>query len=556
MFFPVRKNLQIGLGLVNSLTVSEFKAVMAHEFGHFSQKSMKLGSFVYNVNKVIYNMLYDNKTYGKFLSGFGSMHAVIYMFVWITVQIVNGIQHILQAMYTLINKSYMGLSREMEFHADAMAASVSGSNNCITSFKKIEISDACLDNVFKKADVFLKQHKILANLYTGHNIVMRQYAKDYDLPLVNNAPLATDEFLRQFQLSKINIENQWASHPSMKDRILRLNETNIYAEPDNRPAWILFNKVDELQEKLTSVVYNHLSADQKTGGFIDEKIFEENYIKENETYSLPASYNGYYDNRQIEEFDIESIAGKKFNYPITWQTFDQLFSNENVALIKSLQALQGDAGIVEAIEKKQIDVTSFDFDGEKYKRDEAGYILENINKLIEEGKTKIQQNEDQNFLFFYSAAKSIGQEEADELKNKFSKHFMNPKNAATLIELFNKVQELLSPLVQGQTVSIEAAKVMADSLKDQTKTLKLYLKQMLEAEIFDSTKKEEIKNFIGANYEYFFNQSFFDEELKSLHKTVIEAAEAAVNFQFQQFKKILEYQLSLLENVCGKNAGS
>src|SRR6185295_8865605 len=32
MFFPVRKNLKIGLGLVNSLSVSEFKAVIAHEF--------------------------------------------------------------------------------------------------------------------------------------------------------------------------------------------------------------------------------------------------------------------------------------------------------------------------------------------------------------------------------------------------------------------------------------------------------------------------------------------------------------------------------------------
>jgi len=42
MFFPVRKNLEIGLGLVNVVNISEFKAVMAHEFGHFSQKSMKL----------------------------------------------------------------------------------------------------------------------------------------------------------------------------------------------------------------------------------------------------------------------------------------------------------------------------------------------------------------------------------------------------------------------------------------------------------------------------------------------------------------------------------
>jgi Zn-dependent protease with chaperone function len=67
MFLPIKKNLQIGAGLVNAVSVSEFQAILAHEFGHFSQKSMKVGSYVYNVNKVIYNMLYDNDDFGTIL---------------------------------------------------------------------------------------------------------------------------------------------------------------------------------------------------------------------------------------------------------------------------------------------------------------------------------------------------------------------------------------------------------------------------------------------------------------------------------------------------------
>ena len=65
MFLPTKKNLAIGLGLVNALNLSEFKAVLAHEFGHFSQKSMKAGSYVYNVNKVIYSMLYENEEFER-----------------------------------------------------------------------------------------------------------------------------------------------------------------------------------------------------------------------------------------------------------------------------------------------------------------------------------------------------------------------------------------------------------------------------------------------------------------------------------------------------------
>src|SRR6187455_2156624 len=60
MFLPVSKNLNIGLGLVNCVNVSEFKGVIAHEFGHFSQKSTKVSSYVYNVNHIIHDMLFDN----------------------------------------------------------------------------------------------------------------------------------------------------------------------------------------------------------------------------------------------------------------------------------------------------------------------------------------------------------------------------------------------------------------------------------------------------------------------------------------------------------------
>ncbi len=63
MFLPVKKNLQIGLGLINAVTKEELKAILAHEFGHFSQRTMKVGSYVYNVNQLIFNILYDNESY-------------------------------------------------------------------------------------------------------------------------------------------------------------------------------------------------------------------------------------------------------------------------------------------------------------------------------------------------------------------------------------------------------------------------------------------------------------------------------------------------------------
>src|SRR5262245_52604362 len=58
LFLPTRKNLHIGLGLVNALELSEFKAVLAHEFGHFSQRTMRLGGYVYSSNRIVGEIIF------------------------------------------------------------------------------------------------------------------------------------------------------------------------------------------------------------------------------------------------------------------------------------------------------------------------------------------------------------------------------------------------------------------------------------------------------------------------------------------------------------------
>ena len=73
LFLPASKNLVIGLGLVNRLNLSEFKAVLAHEFGHFSQSSMKLGTYVYTANRILADIVYarDRSNLERLAEDFG-----------------------------------------------------------------------------------------------------------------------------------------------------------------------------------------------------------------------------------------------------------------------------------------------------------------------------------------------------------------------------------------------------------------------------------------------------------------------------------------------------
>ncbi len=52
LFVEPKKDLLIGMGLVNCVNLSEFKAVLAHEFGHFGQSAMA-SSYTYVASRII-----------------------------------------------------------------------------------------------------------------------------------------------------------------------------------------------------------------------------------------------------------------------------------------------------------------------------------------------------------------------------------------------------------------------------------------------------------------------------------------------------------------------
>ena len=176
MFLPIRKNLKIGLGLVNSVNTSELKAVIAHEFGHFSQRSMKVGSWVYQVNKIIYDMLYNNRGYANSLDSMSGVHAIFSLFASLTIKVVQGIQWVLRQMFTVVNKCYMGLSRQMEFHADLVAASVCGSNNIINALKRAEFAEICYSATLDLCNEAWKEKKVVTDFYTDHRIMVKHIA--------------------------------------------------------------------------------------------------------------------------------------------------------------------------------------------------------------------------------------------------------------------------------------------------------------------------------------------------------------------------------------------
>jgi Zn-dependent protease with chaperone function len=542
MFFPIRKNLQIGLGLVNSVNISEFKAVMAHEFGHFSQRSMKVGSFVYNVNRIIYNMLFENNSYSNFLQGWANIGSISAFFANITAGIARGIQWILRQMYAVINKSYMRLSREMEFHADAVAASVSGSKSLVTALRRIELADAGYNIVLQKCDDLFRQKKISGNIYHNQRIVMKQLADKFNLEVQHELPVISSSFVAGNNFSRVNFKDQWASHPSTDDREKHLDNLAVNAEILPESAWVLFDNASELQQQLTNKLYERAIDGQEVTS-IDGHEFEKTYYEDVKNFVLPQQYNGFYDDRLVTLLDEQQLIPDTAVIPADATSF---FLQENTVLHKQIAAMTNDMNLLKAISAGNIDTKSFDFDGIKYNRQDVPIVISRLEAEQQEAKRKLGELDKKAIHYFLLKARQAGKE--NELKSMYLRYYGWRRDADEYLKQMNAMLEQLAPIYSGQTIPIEQINAMIDDLKNSHEIkLKGWLKKWLALGTFDQPgkHKELIEKFIPANYVYFSGSSFMDTELQELDTICHQSWDDVNKFLFARFKEILEYQLTL-----------
>ena len=547
MFLPVRKNLIIGVGLVNSVNLSEFKAVLAHEFGHFSQRSMKLGSFVYNVNKIIYNMLFQNTGYVGMLGGWASVDGIFAFFARITAAIARGIQSVLRVMYGVINKSYMRLSREMEFHADAVAASVSGSANLTSALRRVELAGAGYNIALQKCDDLLRHKKISDNIYSNHRAVLKQLACEFKLRMENDVPLVDEKTVAENNHSRINFKDQWASHPGTEDRVEHLDRLAVVAETNTDSAWLLFAGPEKLQSQLTRKIYENV-VQEKEVVTIDNIEFEKKLNADVQKASLPDDYNGFYDHRQVDIINVEELAANGSTHDTT---FEQLFSADNASLSKKINTNTSDIGILKAIQEKRIQTKTFDFDGQKYKQKDAATIIGELEAETQKQKERVVQLDKEAIGFFLDKAKRKGNGEGDKLRQQYTRYFESRKNADEFLKDTNAMFESLQPIFSGQFVPIAQINTMIDDLKsDHEPKFKASLRELLASGAYDhdASSKKKAEEFINTRHSYFNGTSFLDRQLVMLNEVSNEAWQSINVFLFGQFKSILESQLELIRD--------
>ena len=259
LLFPSKKNLEIGLPLVNGLTLGELKAVLAHEFGHFRQGSMAVGRWVYVAQQVATHIIQERDILDRFLSGLSRFDIRIAWVGWILRLIVWALRAILDTAFSLVVLAQRSLSREMEFHADLVSVSLTGSDALVHALHRLHAADDAWDRALGVASQELGEGRAVTDVFVIQKIItqrMKEILDDefYDAP--PPLPETNPEEHRVFDTEMAHPPRMWSTHPPNRAREDNAKSRYVAAPVDQRPAWDLFKDPQKLREEMTAHLLN------------------------------------------------------------------------------------------------------------------------------------------------------------------------------------------------------------------------------------------------------------------------------------------------------------
>ena len=540
MFLPVKKNLNIGMGLVNSTTTSELTGILAHEFGHFSQKTMKVGSYVYNVNQIIYNMLFDNDSYERAIHNWASASGYFSIFVYLAVFILQGVQAILRGMYSLVNKNYLALSREMEFHADEIAVNITGYEPLQNSLLRFDLASSAFNNVIQYYESKISENLASTNIFREQTFVMELLAKDSDIPLKYSLPDVSVEELNKFNKSKLVIKDQWASHPSTEDRVDKMKTVGSKRiATGNGLSTTLFYDPIRSQEEITTKIFEKFEY-KETPVKQSFEDFQLEFKQRFDRNTFAKVFNGYYDDKNPIPFDLnEKIVASSGE-------LNDLFNDEKIHLNYTALALQNDIETIKQIAYKTVRLKSFDYDGKKYTQKESNTLIINLQKKLDD-LTNIILKQDKDIYSFFTKL-----EEKSAKPEKLKQLYYNLFKYDQDFDKKNKIIETLNEKLQFISYTNIPEDIISNfrAVKPLEKELKLNIQELMSTIDFDETLnttiQENLEQYLSKDWQYFAGENYYNQTLDIFFNAINNYAYLLSRGYFLTKKELLDYKVDLL----------
>lgn len=224
--------LIVGIGVLEGMTVRQLKAILAHEYGHFSNRDTAGGGFALSVRRSLMHV-----AIGIAQAGSAGWYNPAWLF--------------LKAFHNVFMRISQGASRLQEVLADRWAASTYGSLAFERGLQHVVATSVRFENRADEAlNRALRERTPLTNLY-------RLDAP----PTVALEHKITEEIRQALEREPTEFD----SHPSPSQRFTWVRgyaATGVPPEADDdSPAWSLFEGRDELEHAMTARVRQNIEND-------------------------------------------------------------------------------------------------------------------------------------------------------------------------------------------------------------------------------------------------------------------------------------------------------
>src|SRR5262245_29703348 len=383
LFLEPRKDLLIGLGLVNAVNLSEFKAILAHELGHFSHMG-NTTNYVHIVQRIIIDMIRGEDWFDRTVDGLKSVDALKWLGYLIGGPLWLGRTLLIFALRIIAFRD-MAVSREQEFHADLVAVSAAGSNAATHGLLRARFGLQCFFQALRDL-IPAMDHKLFTNdLYLHQDraaVVVRRMKKEpqLGLPPVIVSPVDGKE-VRVFDAEQDELEDQdetppmWRSHPTDADREENAKHQFIAAVLDHRSPWLLFSDIAALKERMTYRYLRHEFEIPKNVDLTDARKVQEFIDNEHSETTYDPKYFGAYDTRTLEPGDIEELNTQIADSPWTEERMEKVFA-------KLYDGCEEHAEVRNDLHKEL----------ESLHESVVGRPSKRVRDMIEEAETKLEEN--------------------------------------------------------------------------------------------------------------------------------------------------------------------
>lgn len=232
-----KRVLEIGLSSLHSLSVNEFKAILAHEYGHFSNRDTSWGSYTYSMGNSLTSTL---RALPGPSQGEDSKGGLISLMMAL-----NPAYWLLLLYVMLYFKITSGFSRIREVMADVMAMRMYGGEAFSNGLLKVATNDLIFSEIIQSKFVpeLLKEEKTISNFSKFMEVAFGGLdKKDIDA-------------LQNDLLLKNQAHGNYDSHPALKIRIEYAKKFENGVEKDTKPVEELFDNWDEINAKVADL-YN------------------------------------------------------------------------------------------------------------------------------------------------------------------------------------------------------------------------------------------------------------------------------------------------------------